>query len=286
LFMRLKFEIQLELFDPKLGLTYNDIIILPGFVHCGASDIDTTCRLTKNISLKVPFVSSPMDTVTEGNMAIAMALRGGIGIVHHNCSVDFQANEVRRTKRYKQGFILSPIVVSPTTPIHEIFRIKKEHGFSGIPVTDNGQIGGHLVGLITLRDIDFVNNDTMETPTRIFHIVIRFCAIYCDTCSFVGKLPIINDNRELVALISRTDLKKTTDYPHSSKDSEPNPYPPYPLSLALYALSLVTISGVRFIILRCTIVITNIIIILIIGTTNPLSAPNSPQCTFTSETDG
>ncbi|CAF4414049.1 unnamed protein product, partial [Adineta steineri] len=94
---------------------------------------------------------------------VAMALNGGIGIIHHNCSIDYQISEVRRVKRYEQGFITDPLVLSPTNTVADIYAIKNSHGFSGIPVTENGKINSKLLGLITFRDIDFLNKDQWST---------------------------------------------------------------------------------------------------------------------------
>ncbi|KAA3675796.1 IMP dehydrogenase, partial [Paragonimus westermani] len=157
-----------ELFSDATGFTYDDIILLPGYVHMNSDDIDISSKLTRQIYLKVPFVASPMDTVTESNMAIAIALCGGVGVIHNNCSIGFQSGEVRKTKKYKQGFILDPIVVSPTCSVAELIQIKKKNGFSGIPVTDTGKLGGRLVGLVTLRDIDFVGPECVDKPVQEF----------------------------------------------------------------------------------------------------------------------
>lgn len=89
---------------------------------------------------------------------------GGVGVVHHNCSIDFQANEVRKVKKYEQGFILDPIVLGPNSTPGDILKIRKDHGFSGIPITDTGKIGGKLLGLVTLRDIDFLDEAQLNSP--------------------------------------------------------------------------------------------------------------------------
>lgn len=219
-----------DLFQHGLGLTYNDIILLPGYVDFKAEEVDLRTKLTREIYIKTPFVSSPMDTVTEANMAIAMSLCGAVGIIHNNCSIDYQAGEVRKVKKYKQGFILEPKVVSPTQTVADIFRIKKEYGFSGVPVTDTGMIGGRLMGLVTLRDIDFVDKNNLNIPihkvmTPFEDLVTAPSTTTLSEANLIlqrskkGKLPIINEERELVALIARSDLKKNTAYPLLSKDS-------------------------------------------------------------------
>ena len=123
------------------GLTYNDMLILPGHIGFPASTVDLTSKLTRNITLKTPFTSSPMDTVTESNMAIHMALLGGVGVVHHNCSVEEQAEMIRKVKRFENGFITDPIVIKPTTTVAEARRLKESWGFGGFPVT--GRIQRH-----------------------------------------------------------------------------------------------------------------------------------------------
>jgi IMP dehydrogenase len=117
------------------GLTYNDFLLLPGYIGFPAAQVDMTSKFTKNITLKTPFTSSPMDTVTETDMAIHMALLGGVGVIHHNCSVEQQAEMVRKVKRFENGFILDPIVISPETTVGEARYLKQKWGFGGYPVT-------------------------------------------------------------------------------------------------------------------------------------------------------
>lgn len=117
------------------GLTYNDFLLLPGYIGFPASNVDLTSKLTRKITLKTPFTSSPMDTVTEENMAIHMALLGGVGVIHHNCSIEEQAEMIRKVKRFENGFILDPIVISPKTTVAEARFLKEKWGFGGFPVT-------------------------------------------------------------------------------------------------------------------------------------------------------
>ncbi|RMC22896.1 hypothetical protein DUI87_00096 [Hirundo rustica rustica] len=187
-----------QLFACADGLTYNDFLILPGYIDFTADEVDLTSALTRTITLKTPLVSSPMDTVTEGDMAIAMALNGGIGIIHHNCTPSSR----------------------PARP---------GSALSGVPVTHSGRLGGRLEGIVTSRDIDFLRERDRATPlaevmTKRRDLVVAPAGVTLKEANEIlqrskkGKLPIVNGRDELVALMARTDLKKNREHPAASKD--------------------------------------------------------------------
>ena len=126
-----------ELIDSRQhgGLTYNDFLVLPGFIDFPASDVSLRTKVTKNVTLNTPFLSSPMDTVTETEMAIAMGLMGGMGVIHNNMSPQEQASVVRKVKKYENGFITEPLCLDPHATVGDVLEIKERLGFGGIPIT-------------------------------------------------------------------------------------------------------------------------------------------------------
>ncbi|KAJ9659154.1 inosine-5'-monophosphate dehydrogenase [Neophaeococcomyces mojaviensis] len=215
-----------DLIDSKRNgaLTYNDFLVLPGYIGFPASAVTLDSPVTKRISLKTPLLSSPMDTVTEDKMAIHMALLGGLGIIHHNCSADEQADMVRKVKRYENGFISEPIVLSPNTTVGEARELKEQWGFGGFPVTETGKLKSKLLGIITNRDIQFHNNlDSPVTEVMSRDLVTAPTGTTLEEANAVlrkskkGKLPIVDSNGNLVSLLSRSDLMKNLHYPLASK---------------------------------------------------------------------
>ncbi|CAO3582806.1 unnamed protein product [Absidia cylindrospora] len=214
------------LLDEQLsgGLTYNDFLILPGYIDFAANTTSLESKITKNISLRTPFMSSPMDTVTEADMAISMALLGGIGIIHHNCSAEEQADMVRKVKKFENGFIMDPTVLSPTHTVADVKHIKETQGFCGIPITETGKMNGKLLGMVTARDIQFHadNSSPLETiMTKDLVVAKKGITLADANCilftSKKGKLPIVDESGCLVSLLARSDLLKNQNYPLASK---------------------------------------------------------------------
>ncbi|KAK5707277.1 inosine-5'-monophosphate dehydrogenase [Elasticomyces elasticus] len=206
------------------GLTYNDFLLLPGHIGFPAAVVDLTSKLTKKITLKTPFTSSPMDTVTEHNMAIHMALLGGVGVVHHNCSVEEQAEMIRKVKRFENGFITDPIVISPTTTVAEVRALKEQWGFAGYPVTEDGKLRSKLIGIVTPRDTQF-HTDPESPVTEVMSkdLVTAREGVSLPEANDIlskskkGKLLIVDAQGNLVSLLSRSDLMKNLYYPLASK---------------------------------------------------------------------
>lgn len=211
------------------GLTYDDFILLPGHIDFDADQVSLETQFSRNIRLKLPVVSSPMDTVTESRMAISMALLGGLGIIHNNNTVEEQIREVRRAKRFENGFITEPIIFGPDKTVGEVRRFKEEHGFSGIPITEDGTLQTRLIGIVTSRDIDFEDDpskrvtEVMTPQDRLITAKVGITLAEANEIlkrSKRGKLPIVDDDFRLVYLMSRTDLRTNEDYPNASKSRD------------------------------------------------------------------
>jgi IMP dehydrogenase len=222
-------ETAASLFGKDEGLTYNDFILLPGHISFGLEQVDVSTRITRRIPLKAPICSSPMDTVTESKMAIHLALLGGIGIIHYNNRVEEQVQEVRKVKRFENGFITEPKVLSPEHTIADVDAIRAAEGFSGIPITEDGTTATRLIGIVTNRDIDFEpdrHRRLREMMTPLPHLITAPEGISLQEANRIlreskkGKLPIVDREGRLVSLVSRTDLKKNRDYPDATKNKQ------------------------------------------------------------------
>ena len=205
------------------ALTYDDVLLLPGYSEILPRDTNSTTRISRNITLNIPLVSAAMDTVTEAALAISMALEGGIGFIHKNMSIDNQANQVRKVKRSQSGMILDPITLHVNSVVGDAEKIMRENKIGGIPVVDKDK---KLIGIITNRDLRFQKN--MQTP--ILDIMTKENLITAD--AEVGlneaeqilqeykieKLPIIDKNGKLTGLITYKDILKNKDRPFACKD--------------------------------------------------------------------
>lgn len=209
------------------GITFDDIIGLPGSIDFGVHEVDLTTRITKNIVLTTPLCSSPMDTVTEHEMAIGMALNGGVGFIHSNCSVEDQVAMIRKVKTYENGFIMEPAVMSPAAILSDLDALRQSRKISGVPVTTDGKMGSKLVGLVSNRDTDFLEDRSVtlaEVMTPLDKLVTGEFPITIEDANEIlknskkGYLPIIDRDSNLRALTTRTDLKKNQAFPNSSKD--------------------------------------------------------------------
>ncbi|KAL4402041.1 inosine-5'-monophosphate dehydrogenase [Malassezia pachydermatis] len=208
------------------GLTYNDFLVLPGYIDFPASKVDLRTRVTKKIVLNAPFFSSPMDTVTEVNMAIAIALMGGMGVIHNNMSPQEQAAMVRKVKMFENGFITEPMVLSPNETVGDVMEIKERLGFAGIPITESGGLKSKLIGIVTARDIEFRDPATPLSSIMTTELVTAPMGVRLEEANRIlrdskkGKLPIVDKEGNLIALLARSDLLKNEDYPLASKDPE------------------------------------------------------------------
>ena len=214
-----------ELIAP-LGLTFDDVLLLPGATDVVPDQIDTTTRLTREISLRVPLVSSAMDTVTESRMAIAMARQGGIGVLHRNLSIEDQAYQVDLVKRTQTGMITNPITISPKATLEELDEVCGEYRVSGLPVVDGDR---RLLGIVTNRDLRFV--PVAEWATRLVGDVMTPMPLITgpvgisreDATTLLRqhkreRLPILDDDGRLAGLITVKDFVKSEQFPHASND--------------------------------------------------------------------
>lgn len=209
-----------------VGLTYDDVLLLPQATDVIPSEVETSSRLTRKITLRTPLISAAMDTVTESRMAIAMARQGGIGIIHRNLSPQDQAQQVRVVKRSESGMVQDPVTVGPEATIAQLDELCGKYRVSGLPVVEDGK----LIGIITNRDLRFIPEDEFaqrsvrDTMTPM-PLVTAPSDVSKEEASRllaqhkIEKLPLIDDEGNLSGLITVKDFVKTQQYPNASKDA-------------------------------------------------------------------
>lgn len=205
------------------GLTFDDVLLVPAYSEILPRDVDTSTWLTKKIRLKVPLISAAMDTVTEAELAIAIAQNGGLGMLHKNMSIQKQADEVRKVKRSESGMIQDPVTLNQNAVVADAFKIMKDYKIGGIPIIDQG---GKLVGIITNRDLRFQKD--MKKPVAQIMTSENLITAPVGTTLFqaedilqnhkIEKLPVVDEQGILKGLITFRDIQKVKHYPAACKD--------------------------------------------------------------------
>jgi IMP dehydrogenase len=206
------------------GLTFDDVLLVPGFSQVVPRDVNIRSRLTKDITLNVPMLSAAMDTVTEAALAIALAREGGVGILHKNMSIEKQAEQVRKVKRSESGLILDPITLTADATVGDAHRLVREHKIGGIPIVDKN---GKLVGILTNRDLRFEDDPKRKvsevmtsknlitapdgTDMKKAEVILRQHK--------VEKLPVVDKNYKLIGLLTYRDILQLKSFPNAVKDS-------------------------------------------------------------------
>ncbi|MDR3643023.1 MAG: IMP dehydrogenase [Candidatus Doudnabacteria bacterium] len=204
------------------ALTFDDVLLKPGYSEVIPTETKTNTRLTKNISLAIPVMSSAMDTVTENSLAIALAQQGGIGVLHKNMSIEEQAAEVSMVKRFESGMVVDPITLSADDSIAHALQVMQKRGVSGFPIVDKNNM---LVGILTHRDLQFESRLHLLVKDLMTKKVITVPvgtsleqAKQIFQKHRVEKLPVVDKNNILKGLITVKDIQKTIQHPHASKD--------------------------------------------------------------------
>ena len=205
------------------ALTFDDVLLVPGYSDITAKDVSLKSRLTRNIGLNIPLVSAAMDTVTEARLSIALAQEGGIGIIHKSMSIEKQALEVRAVKKFESGVVKDPITIDASAPVSALLSLTREHNISGVPVLDNGE----LVGIVTRRDVRF--EPSLDLPVSAIMtpkdrlVTVREGANADEIKALlhrhrIEKVLVVNADFELRGLITVKDIDKAEKYPNACKD--------------------------------------------------------------------
>jgi IMP dehydrogenase len=206
------------------GLTFDDVLLVPAYSEILPRDVNIQTKLTQSITLNIPMLSAAMDTVTEAQLAIALAREGGLGILHKNMSIDQQAGEVRKVKRSENGLILDPITLTAEATIGEAIRLMRENKIGGIPIVDAGH---KLVGILTNRDLRFETNYKQKVSTVMTSENLITAPEGTDLKKAelifkknkIEKLPVVNKAGKLIGLVTFGDILKLKSHPNAIKDS-------------------------------------------------------------------
>ncbi len=204
-------------------LTFDDVLMKPGASSVLPAQVSTATRITREIQLSIPIISAAMDTVTEVNLAIAMAQAGGLGVIHKNLEPEAQAEQVRRVKRFESGMVVNPITITPDATLAEVMRLKEQYRISGIPVVDGK---GTLVGIVTNRDVRFatdLNTRVADMMTKENLVTVREGVDHEEARRLlhkyrIEKLIVVDEDYKCVGLITVTDMEKAAHHPNAAKD--------------------------------------------------------------------